>query len=269
MDLDRARAFVHEHGDDVQIARLEALRSRRAATALPPVLVTTQNPDGGWAFGRVAGHPSALHETAQALEAIADLGLLATPAATAGLAFIAARQNRRGVWRESAELASFEPPLWQMPGETAADIYTTALCASTQAQFSDNGLPVDRALAWLQTQQGREGLLPGFKLHSSWLAVPAFVEGLGREARATRRIVAGLGEALNHEWSGAMLAACLYSMLAAGYTTQTRMVARGWEMLQAKQQADGSVTTDEGEDAAEATFQAIAVAWEINREQRR
>ena len=150
----------------------------------------------------------------------------------AALDFVTKRQTRRGIWREAAELAAWELPLWMDATSPAADIYTTALCAGALAQYGGNELAVDRGVSWLQTQQGRDGLLPGWKLHSSWLALPAFVQVLDVQTRSTRRLVGGLGEALSSKWTGDMLAGCLSACLAAGYTLHTTLVARAWELLQ-------------------------------------
>lgn len=266
MHINSAINFIQIHGDPIAHARVATLLTGQSPAEVPPALVATQNPDGGFAFGGVPGRPSALNDTAQALQALADLRLLDRAAATAALAFIAGRQNRRGIWREGPELAPFDPPLWMVTDSPAADVYTTALCASALAQWGDDLLLVDRAVNWLQSQQGRDGLLQGFRLHSSWLALPAFVEVLEREARVTRRLVGSLGEALRSDWTGAMLASALRSFVAAGYTDRTAVVVRLWELLQTTQQPDGSVMVDESEDAVAATVDALAVALHFGGE---
>ncbi len=180
MNFEQASTFVATHGDELQQARLHVLHTKRAALTLPQQLAATQNADGGWAYDLVAGRPSSLHTTAAVLQTLEDLGLLAEPAARHALAWMAAQQSKRGIWRESPALQAFEPPLWMDPNDTAADIYTTALCASTLALYSDDTLPPDRAVNWLQTQQGRDGLLAGFRVVATAQALPAFVEISGR-----------------------------------------------------------------------------------------
>jgi hypothetical protein len=181
------------------------------------------------------------------------------------LRFIEQRQTARGIWRESADLQRFNPPLWMDPDSTAADVYTTAICANTLAVLGGDELAVDQAVAWLQTQQARDGLLAGFKAHSSWLALPAFTTIYGPETRTTRRLVAGLGSILDDGWPASMLAWLLQCALDAGYTRRTELVDRAWQQLERAQQPDGSFTVDEGDDSIHITLQALDVARRIGK----
>ncbi len=262
MNLAAACAFVEREGTPLERARLHALLSRRAAPAVPEELAAATHADGGWALDWEPDRPSSLHATVHALDALADLGLLETPAAQAGLDFMSMHQSRRGIWREAGELATWELPLWMDSTNPAADVYTTALCAGALAQYGGNELVVDRGVNWLQTQQGRAGLLPGWKLHSSWLALPAFVQVLDVQTRSTRRLVGGLGEALGADWTGDMLTGCLSACLSAGYTLHTTLVARAWDLLRAQQGSDGGWSVAEDERPAVA-LQAVAVALQI------
>src|SRR3712207_8336895 len=56
------------------------------------------------------------------------------------------------------------------PYTTLFRSYTTALCGATLIAGGEGDVAADRAVVWLQTQQGRDGLLHGFKLHARWLA---------------------------------------------------------------------------------------------------
>lgn len=264
MNIATASAFLQAQDSEIVQARLTALQTRRAGT-LPVALLAAQNSDGGWPYAGVTGRPSSLHETVTVLEWLADVGQIETLAATRSLAFLVQQQSKRGIWREATTLVPFGLQPWMDPESTAADIYTTALCASAVAQWSEHDLAVDRAVYWLQSQQGRDGLLAGFRLHSSWLALPAFVQALDATARATRRIVGGLGEALDPAWTGSMLARCLRTFLAANYTTHTPIVARLWTQLQEAQLPSGAVTVEEGEDQIEATLHAVAVALQLTK----
>ncbi len=80
-------------------------------------------------------------------------------------------------------------------------------------------------------------------------------------------MVAALGDALEPDWSGSLLATCLRWFLSANYTTRTHVVERLWGALHAGQQPDGSYSVDEGENAAEATLQALAVGLHLSQEQ--
>lgn len=263
LDLERATAFVETQGSALDRARVHVITGTVQLMEVPDELRALQNADGGFPVGLVVGRPSALSPTAHALSWLRDLQLVERAEAQRALAFIAARQMPRGIWRERLDVQPFNPPPWMDPESTAADVYTTALCAGTIAVLSDDDLPVDLAVNWLQTQQGPDGLLIGFKAHSSWLAVPAFERINGQEGRATRRLIAGLGDILDEEWPGSMLAWMLQCLLDAGYTRRTQLLNRAWQFLVAAQQPDGSFSVDEGDDPIQTTIQAIDVAQRL------
>jgi len=267
LNTERARAFVEQHGTPIERARAAALLGGRRPAEVPPEIGALQNPDGGFPYELQVGEPSALHHTLGLLLALEDLGLGADPVADGAYTYVLSRQTRRGIWREAGELRRFALPPWMDPESTWADIYTTAFCAGRLASRAEANLAIDRAVAWLQTQQGRDGLLEGFQIHASALAVPAFVEILEREGRATRRLVAGLGGALSDEWTPMMLALLLKSMLDAGYTTRTEVVERAWQQIQGLQQPDGSFApADETESAVEITLMVLGVARQLGRD---
>lgn len=265
IDLARARTFVETNGSALDRARLYALMDGSAPSAVPAELRALQNDDGGFAIGQTPGQPSALSPTAYMLAWLRDLQLVESAEAQRALQYIQEHQTRRGIWRESQIVQQYNPPPWMDPESPAADVYTTALCASTLVVLGGDEIAAEQALSWLQTQQGRDGLLSGFKAHSTWLAVPAFAIVLDQETRATRRLVAGLGELLADDWTGAMLAWMLQSLLDGGYTRRTRLVDRAWAQLQSAQQPDGSFSADEGDDPIQATLQAIDVAQRIEQ----
>lgn len=265
IDLERARTFVETHGSALEEARLHSLLDGVTPDEMPEALSSAQNDDGGFAFDLVATRPSSLVTTAHVLSWLRDLRLNESPKAQQAIDFIVSRQTPRGIWREHRELQQYNPPLWMDPESSAADVYTTALCASTILTVSDDDLPPDLAVNWLQTQQSRDGLLIGFKAHSSWLAVPTFAGILGQETRATRRLIAGLGELLADDWPGSMVAWLLQSLLSAGYTQRTEVVSRAWVMLSNAQQADGSFTTEDDDSPVQATLRAIDVVQRIGK----
>ena len=263
IDTQRARAFVQTHGDEIQQLRLAALLDNTRPDAVPAALTALQNDDGGFSLLLQPDRPSALSSTAYALAWLRDLQLINSDEGQRALRFIEQRQTARGIWRESPDLQRFNPPLWMDPDSTAADVYTTAICANALAVLGGDELAVDQAVAWLQTQQARDGLLVGFRAHSSWLALPAFAEIYGQETRTTRRLVAGLGSILDDSWPGSMLAWLLQCAVDAGYTRRTELVDRAWQQLERAQQDDGSFTVDEGDDPVETTLHAMDVAQRI------
>jgi prenyltransferase beta subunit len=272
IDIARARTFVETQGTPLEQARLWGLLDPQRLRGTPPAAIDAflalQNPDGGFPFDLVADRPSTLATTASALYWLHDLRLSDEAAAQRAIEFLSDRQTARGVWREQPEILAFDPPPWSDPASTAADVYTTALCAGTLAVLADDELPVDLAVNWLQTQQARDGLLVGFRAHSSWLAVPAFERIFGQETRGTRRLIAGLGTAFSDNWPASMVAWMLQALMSAGYTTRTSLVERAWNQLQTTQLPDGSFTVDEGDSPVQTTLTALDVALRFGAEQR-
>jgi hypothetical protein len=260
IDIERARAFVETYGTAIDRALLDAYTGQVKPIDVPSAFRSAQNDDGGFALDLQPDRPSSLVTTAQSLRWLHDLQLLKSSEAQKALHFMLDRQSVRGIWREHVELQVFNPPPWMNPDSPSADVYTTAICAGTLALVSGEDFRVDRAVTWLQTQQARDGLLMGFKAHSSWLAVPAFVQVFGQETRATRRLIAGLGEIVGAYWPGSMLAWMLQSLLDAGYTSQTLLVERAWDLLSNAQQPDGSFTTEDQDDLVQTALRAIDVA---------
>jgi prenyltransferase beta subunit len=260
IDLKRARSFVETHGNAIDRARIAALFDNQEFDRVPSELQELQNEDGGFPVGMVAGRLSGLSPTCMALTWLRDLDLLNSDEAQRAIQFVVDRQTPRGIWRESPALQQYTPPPWMDPESPAADVYTTALCASTIITTSDDELPADLAVEWLQTQQARDGLLIGFRAHSSWLAVPAFAAIYGPETRSTRRLIAGLGAIFAPDWSAGMTAWMLQSLLDARYTRRTELVDRAWQQLRVVQQPDGSFGADEGDEPVQSTLQAIDVA---------
>lgn len=255
-----AHSLLEQHGSPLERARLLALTEGRLPAEAPPELAALQNPDGGFPFDLQSGRPSTLHHTALALQWLQELGLAGDPVAHGGTTFLLSRQTRRGIWRESPGLLEHGAPLWMDAESAWADVHTTAVCAGRLAGRAEAELATDRAVAWLKTQQGRDGLLEGFKVFASAAALPAFAAMLGEDARATRRLVAGLGSVLQPDWTAAMLTATLAGLLAAGFGWRTEVVERAWLQLQALQLPDGSfAAADESESPTSITLAALAI----------
>ena len=262
--LGRARTFVETHGTPIERARLLAVLEGITPRDVPPELAALQNPDGGFPYDLRTGQPSTLNHTATVLQWLTELGQGESPTAKGAYAFVLSRQTPRGIWREGPEIRALPIPLWMDPDSAAGDVYTTALCTGILYDHDEAGLAIDRAVVWLQAHQGRDGLLEGFKVHASYLAAPAFAQMLGQEGRATRRLVAGLGEALSDAWTPTMVVGMLTGLLEAGYGLRTEVVERGWQQMQTMQQPDGSfLADDDAESAASLTVAALKVARQL------
>lgn len=265
VNLERARNFVATHGTLVEQARLAVLLGKEPEP--PGTLTDLQHANGGLPYDWEAGAPVSLQHTALTLQWLRDLELTNDTAATKAVTFLLKAQKGRGLWRESDELRRYDLPLWMDPDASAADVYTTALCANALVPYPHASLVLDRAQAWLQTQQARDGLLQGFKLHASALAIPVFTETVGPESRATRRLVAGLGGSLGPDWAASTIVLVLRQMLDAGYGLRTELVARAWTILQTSQLQDGSFRSeDENIRSTAVTLDVLYIAHQLGYE---
>jgi hypothetical protein len=123
--MDRAIGFVVAHGDAVDRARLQWLRT--GAAPAPDVLATAefgQTADGGWPATWGAGMGS-VDATCFRLSELDDLGALGRPAARRALDWLVTRQRPDGTWEEDESLAAEAPP-WARPGDPEARFYLTA-----------------------------------------------------------------------------------------------------------------------------------------------
>ena len=266
IDIRRGQTFVQAHGTPLERARLAALLGGARPGDVPPELHALQNPDGGFPYRLQIGLPSTLNHTVQVLQWLDDLRLGDAPVAGGARAFLRSRQTRGGIWREDRMLQQYDDLSPGMDSElTAADVYTTALCGAALIVDDAAIVQIDRAMTWLQTQQGRDGLLQGFKARASAIALPVFEHLLGEEARPTRRLIAGLGHALMPDWDGGMLTELLFRLRQAGYGFHTEVVVRAWDQLQAAQAPDGSITTEEHADTLEATIRALDIAYSVEQ----
>jgi hypothetical protein len=268
MNLERAISFVQTNGSSLERARLATL-TRGADVpweALGPLLAL-QNGDGGWPLRLQVGLPSALSPTCMVLGWLAELEELERPEAERAFAFISGRQRSRGLWREDPALQAHDPPPWMDPESSAGDVYTTALCASTLATLSSaHDLDADRATTWLQTQVGQDGLLPGFGVHSTWLALPCFARFVGLKSKTTRRMVVGLAQQLSADWTGSMLAWMLNSLADAGYRRTTQLVDRAAAQLEQSQRPDGGWSSEDEGFEVDATVEAVRAIRRVGDE---
>lgn len=262
MNLGQATRWIDTNGDELLKARLAALLE--AAPAPEPLLALIaagQRPDGGWPFAGDPANPSSLHETCRMLQLLAELDQADHPAAQAARAYLQRAQSPRGFWREPAALSALNPPLWMDPDSDDATIYTTALCAATLAAANpDDMLALDQAVTWLQPQVPSNGLLPGFRVHATALAVRAFVAVAHRETRSVRRMIGGLGDQLTPEWDAATLGVVVGSLAAAGFPRATKVIERALGLLSKLQRPDGAWADEQDQPDGHLTLQIIRAA---------
>ena len=109
-------------------------------------------------------------------------------------------------------------------------------------------------------QVASNGLLPGFRIHATALAIPALVAVAHRETRSVRRMVGGLGDQLSAEWDAPTLNAVIGSLAAAGFPRATRVIERALPLLSKLQRPDGAWPDEQNQPDGQLTFQIISAA---------
>lgn len=144
VDVEAAMGYVIAHGDPVDRARLEWLRSHtEPGEDVFDQVESGQAARGGWPAlwdSRMAS----VDATCFRLAELDDLGALGRPAARQALTWLASRQRPDGTWEEDESLASVAPA-WAQPGDPEARLYLTANAAFWLAV---SGPPPGAVPAW-------------------------------------------------------------------------------------------------------------------------
>lgn len=263
MQLSKAIHFIETHGTPIEQAQLAAmLEAAPAPDDVLADLIAPQHADGSYPYNGVKSNPASLQATATFIQTLIDLDEGEHDATTQAMNWLLTQQSPRGWWRESAALTMFEPPLWMDAESDAALVYTTALVAMTLAQLEDPMamVGVDTATTWLQGQIPITGLLPGFRIQSTSLAIPAFVAIGHRETRTVKRMVGGLGDLLSNQWDAPSLAILLTGLSVARFPRLTKIVERALTVLSKQQQPDGSWCNEDDQPNASLTLSIVRAA---------
>jgi hypothetical protein len=234
-DLERATAYVREHGDALALGRLEALLGGEPNADAVAALADGQNPDGGWP-ATWSGEVSSLDATCYRLDHAVDLGDAVTGPVGRALDFLAERRGDDGFWEEEVSLREVAPP-WAKPGDDAAALYVTSSCAFWLAL---NGRPeADRAAGAIAVWISPDGTLPTF-IPGAWLAAGALAL-LGRDLHA--RLVLQALEPRTPELDEAALAWLATALAAAGLSVEP-VASTARTRLGELQQSNGSWAGD-------------------------
>lgn len=260
MNLQTAIDYVQSSDDPLLQAQLAAaLEGAPASDTVVALVSERQNADGSWPYRNQVGSPPSLHETCRWLHTLAALDEAWNESAAHASAWLRDQQRPRGWWRETEALTQYDPPLWMHPESDDATIYTTALCANTLALIGEDEdlLAIDKAVTWLQPQIASNGLLPGFRIHATALALPAFVAIGHAETRPVKRMLRGLSDALSDEWDTPMPALALAALAQAGFRRDARLVQRILNLLSLRQQPDGAWHNEDERPDAALTLQIV------------
>jgi hypothetical protein len=254
MDSRRAIAFIREHGNEVELARLRyLLANERPTQEVIASLFAGQRADGGWApFW--ADDYSSLDAACFRLAQAEQLGVGPSEAAIQrAVGFIGRRQSPEGSWEEEQRVAEAAPP-WAKPGDLSAKLYLTANCGLWLALLGNPDERAAKAAGFLQTFLGGDGRLPGF-LHTHWLAGGLWYKLNWREP--AEQVFAFL-EARINELAISNGSWLIITLCAAGLAFPHPLLEKAAAMLEASQADDGRWPSEDGPDRdVHATLEAL------------
>jgi hypothetical protein len=254
-NLQFAEAFIRQHGNPVELARLEyILYGTPAPDTAIAQLRGRQNPDGSWSpfWAPAAGSVDA---TCYILAQAEQLGVAADESWIGrALDFLLQHQTEEGYFEEDAALADCAPP-WAAPGQLDARLYLTANAAFWLAHYGQSGLTdpsilsnrtslcVQRAAQSVASFVDRSGRLPSF-LHTNWLMAGVWLT-LGQSDHAQRTIGFLQNQLANMD--AANLAWLTNALIMGGQPIDSGIIRLTVSKLSDLQHADGHWSGEMGE----------------------
>jgi len=252
VDFDRAVAFVREHGDEFDRARLDLLLGDGTLMSHEQEqrFLIGQRSDGGWPpFW--APEYSSLDATCYRLSQGEGLQMgFSHPAFARAADFLRSRQRSDGCWEEDDAVRKVAP-LWARPGEHAPRLYLTANCGWWLANATQGGTFVTtdeaakRAGAYLERHLAQDGKFPSF-LHTHWLAAGLWIR-LSRDG-LSRSVLDYLVTRMSSEVPSSSLAWMLTTLGGLGISPDHPLGQKATTLLVAQQRADGSWASEDGPD---------------------
>lgn len=249
VDFDRAVAFVHEHGDEFDRARL-ALHFGEGSLLSDEQeqrFLAGQHADGGWTPFWAPDY-SSLDATCYRLAQGEGLRIgFWNPAFARAIAFLRSRQRQDGSWEEDEAVSKLAPP-WARPGELASRLYITANCGwllSNTSTFAGPDTDGQRAGAFLEQYVTDDGSLPSFR-HAHWLAAGLWIR-VGRDDLA-HRVLNYLATQMSDEVPASSLAWMLTTLGGLDISPDHPLAQKATTLLMSQQRADGSWASEDGPD---------------------
>lgn len=252
VDFDRAVAFVHEHGNEFDKARLDLLLGEGSLLSdeQEQRFFAGQRGDGGWAPFWAPDY-SSLDATCFRVAQCEGLQItIMNQSLTRAVAFLRSRQRQDGSWEEDEVVHELAPP-WARPGELAPRLYLTANCCwlledtALSGTFVTTDEAVQRAGAYLERHLTEDGSLPSF-LHAHWLATGFWIR-LGRDDLAYR-VLDYLATQISDEVPASSLAWMLTTLGGLGIAPDHPLAQKATSLLMSQQRADGSWASEDGPD---------------------
>jgi len=260
-DFDRAVAYIREHGDEFDQARLDNLLEGHGALSDEQErrFFAGQREDGGWAPFWASDY-SSLDATCYRL---AQAGTIAPYhwAFQRAVEFLATRQRPDGSFEED-DSARDLAPRWAKPGELAPRLYLTANCGWWIVNGSGYSIGPDRAEvaarlraaaqragAYVEQHLAPDGSLPSF-LHAHWLAAALWIrlnwDQLPDLPEPMRRVLDYLAGRMSDEVPAGALAWMLTTFGPIGVPIEHPLIQRATALLSEQQREDGSWASEDG-----------------------
>jgi hypothetical protein len=243
VDIAAAVAYVHSHGDQVELCRLEyMLNGQPPSPQVSGSLFAEQRQDGGWSPFWVQDY-SSLDATCFRLAQAEQLGITVNQTAVQlAVGFLNQRQQSNGSWEEDESVRESAPP-WAKPGNLAASLYLTANCGFWLVMFQGVSVCAQNAGIYLQDYLREDGKISSF-LHTHWLAGGLWM-GLGWKEQADLALM--YLETRLEDLSASGLAWLIVSLRIAGVPLERKIIRTANGLLEEAQCDDGHWTSEDGE----------------------
>lgn len=233
--------FVKEHGNIIELARLEVLLHREESVQYAVNQIReSQREDGGWTpFW--SPDKSSVDATCYRLAQFEQLGVKNEDFISNALYFLLKRQDKDGFFAEADELESIAPP-WAQPRDAAARLYLTANAAYWLKFYKGHENSLLNAVNFLKSNINTEGYLPTF-LHANWMAAGLFYAI--NEQDYALSIMDYLTDKLA-ELNASNLAWMVNALVIMGVPTNTPLIIYAINKLIELQQEDGHWENEDG-----------------------
>jgi hypothetical protein len=250
VDFDYAVAYVREHGNEFDNARLnkplkvgELLSHEQELRFL-----VGQRADGGWPPFWAPGY-SSLDATCFRLAQGEDLISVESPTFVRAFDFLRSRQQPDGSWEEDAFVRELAPS-WAVPGELAPRLYLTANCGWSLANATPRNTVMSdeaakRAGAYLEHYVAPDGSLPSFR-HAHWLAAGLWIRL--RRGNLADHVLGYLATCLDDSVPASSLAWMLTTLGGLGIPPEHPLTKKATQQLMSQQRVDGSWASEDGPD---------------------
>ena len=246
MDIEKAIKFVHDKGNEIEKARLDAiLWDKPVQKEVLRQLAAFQRSDGGFCYW--IQEISNIYDTVYILFWFDDLKLYHGPIMDPACRFLLDRQLKDGGWDEVKDVKKFNPPEWMIPGRVETRVWLTAYCAHVLIRFGyaeaeGTYCPTDFLLA----NCSEKGRLTGY-LRATWIALPMLAFFPGSESEPFHKAISVIESNYSPDWEGSYLTWLLRCLKDAGLSHDHALVKRCLVDLKDKQRKDGSWQPEDGE----------------------